>query len=106
MNVDDLIRISIHNALRDHNQASCEHNEIDVVRLQFRQQRLVECFSRCKGLRGKAYRINLLLFRTLQRIRSCIVADDNGNLRVCDGSLVNRIQNRLQVRAAAGDENC
>ncbi len=68
-----------------YNQASCEHNEIDVVRLQFRQQCLVECFSRCKGLRGKAYRINLLLFRTLQRIRSCIVADDNRNLRVCDG---------------------
>ena len=48
----------------------------------------------------------LTLRSILFAVSSCIVADDNRNLRVCDDSLVNRIQNRLQVRAAAGDENC
>ena len=51
MDVDDLVWISIHHDLRDHDQTSCQNNEIRLIRLYFLQKCLVKCCQVCKIFR-------------------------------------------------------
>ena len=47
-----------------------------------------------------------MVFSALQRIRTGIIADNHGNLRIGDRFIVNGIHYGLQVCAAAGYQNC
>ena len=106
MNVDDTSLVGTDDFLRNHHQTACQNYQIRAAVLQSLQKRRVKGLCAAAFFPGNADCGNSMLLRPLQGVRLRIVADDGYDLCIPDPSCVYRVQDRLQVRAAAGYQNC
>ena len=105
VDIDDLISVFFDHGCRDLHEISCQHDEVQLIGIDFSNQGLIELLPGRKILRGKTLSRNPMLFRALQSKRACVVADDDLYLRIADRSRVDGIQDRLKIRSSAGNKN-
>ena len=106
MNIDDTVTILLNHLWRDHNKESCQHNQINFIRIQLCKKILIECIPALIVLRTDADRLDTMLLRTFQSIRILIVADDDFNLSIRDRLILNSVDDCLEIRSSAGYTYC
>ena len=102
MNIDDTITVFMHHSLRDLHQEACQHDQIRGKFLHLCKQRIVKYFSALIILRRHTYRRNSCITCSLQALHRLVVADDTDDLRIGDLARCDSINDRLQIRSAAG----
>ncbi len=106
MNIDDPSLVLANDFLRNHHQTACQNHQVCPTVLQSLQKRRVEGLGAATGFSRDADRRNAVLLRPLQGVGLGIVADDGDDLGVSDLSIVYGVQDGLEIRAAAGYQNC
>src|SRR5690242_5517722 len=104
MDVEDARRIGLEQRLADEPHEAGQADEIDAPPPQLVDDRAIVPVAVRVALRIEMERLDAGFARTLQSGGRRTVRDDDGNRRL-EAPLANRIDDRLQVRSAAGNEH-
>ena len=104
MDVDDPMLIRPNDLAAQNRQITRQHDQIRVRRFQLLENDVVESLVAPRLLFADKFRRNAVLFRPLKGKRFRCVGKHQNDLPV-DGSGFHRVDERLQIRAAAGAEH-
>ena len=82
-----------------------KHNKIYLVLLKLCQKCLMKFFSVCIVLRRNASGRDSLVLRSLEGIRTLVVADHETNLCIGDHTCIDCVHDRLEICTASGYQN-
>jgi hypothetical protein len=98
------VTIGVQQRRADDAHESCETDEIDVACPELTDHRMIEGVASGKRPVTDAQRLETCASRALQTRRVLTVRDDDGD-RGVQRSVIDGVDQRLQVGAAAGDED-